>query len=106
MNNLIFKLVESKGLITVDIKPCVYLTNDNWDDWGKYETKYYMRVVDDNGKMKDIGTLKIGKKGLKPAISSSQEKGSRRVELDNVFSSLDNDFFSLGQSETYYEALN
>ncbi|WP_449507368.1 AAA family ATPase [Enterobacter ludwigii] len=106
MSKLIFKLVDSKGFITTDNKRCVYLTNDNWDDWGKYETKYYLRVVDDTGKIKDVGSLKIGKKGLKPAISSSKEKGTRRVELDDVFTSLDNDFFSLGQSETYYEALN
>ncbi|RJK66822.1 hypothetical protein CMV60_09685 [Serratia marcescens] len=106
MSKLIFRLIDNKGLITTENKRCVYLTNDNWDDWGKYETKYYMRVVDDKGKMKDIGSLKIGKKGLKPASSASKEKNSRRAELDNVFSSLDNKFFSLGQSEYYYEALN
>ena len=106
MSKLTFKLIDNKGFITTDNKRCVYLTNDNWDDWAKYETKYYMRVVDDKGKIKDIGSLKIGKKGLKPASSSSKEKGFRRVELDNIFSSLDSDFFSLGQSENYYEALN
>ncbi|MCU6423485.1 ATP-binding protein [Klebsiella aerogenes] len=106
MSKLTFKLIDNKGFMTTGNKRCVYLTNDNWDDWDKYETKYYMRVVDDKGKMKDIGSLKIGKKGLKPASSSSKEKGFRRVELDNIFSSLDNEFFSLGQSENYYEALN
>lgn len=80
------------------------MTNDNWDDWGKFETKYYMRVVDSSGKLKDIGHLKIGRKGLKS--SGSISSGARRVELDKVFSALGDDFFSLGQSENYYEALN
>lgn len=98
-------MVDSNGITTTNNNRCVYLSNDNWDDWAKYETKYYMRVVDDTGKIKDIGSLKIGKKGLKPA-NSLKEKGARRVELDSTFLSLDNDFFSLGQSENYYEALN
>ncbi|GAB3411461.1 AAA family ATPase [Erwinia aphidicola] len=106
MNKLKFKIVDSKSFITTESPRCVYLTNDNWDDWGKYETKYYMRVVDDNGVLKDIGSLKIGRKGLKPANYSSKEKGTRRVELDNMFPSLGVDYFSLGQSESYYEALN
>ncbi|MFP3524868.1 AAA family ATPase [Pantoea sp. SIMBA_072] len=106
MSKLTFKVIDGKSHIMPNNTRCVYLTNDNWDDWGKYETKYYMRVVDDTGNLKDIGSLKIGKKGLKPATSSSKGKESRRVELDNSFPYLDKNFFSLGQSETYYEALN
>lgn len=106
MSEIIFKLVDSKNSISTENGRCVFLTNDNWDDWGKYETKYYMRVVDDNGKIKDIGHLKIGQKGLKPAGYSSKEKDARRAVLENTFSSLENIFFSLGQSESYYEALN
>lgn len=106
MDKLTFLLVDSTRLITTKSKRCIFLTNDTWDDWGKYETKYYMRVVDNSGQLKDIGNLKIGQKGLKPAGFSSKTKGFRRPEFDNIFSELGGDFFSLGQSENYYEALN
>ncbi|WP_421413010.1 AAA family ATPase [Serratia plymuthica] len=106
MNKLTFLLVDNTSSITTKNKRCVFLTNDNWDDWGKYETKYYMRVVDSSGKLKDIGHLKIGQKGLKPADFPSKKKGTRRAEFDTIFPSLGCDLFSLGQSENYYEALN
>lgn len=105
MLKLTFLLVDSSSSITTKNRRCVFLTNDNWDDWAKYQTKYYMRVVDDLGKLRDIGHLKIGKKGLKPAPTTN-EKGYRRAEIEKKFNFLDGDFFSLGQSEDYYESLN
>lgn len=60
------------------------MTNDNWDDWGKHETKYYIRVVDDSGKIKDIGNLKIGQKGLNPADYSSPPKKKDKEALSLI----------------------
>lgn len=65
-----------------------------------------MRVVDDNGIMRDIGQLKIGQKGLKPSTTISLEGKSRRANIRGEFAFLNDDYFSLGQSESYYEALN
>ncbi|RNV98868.1 AAA family ATPase [Enterobacter asburiae] len=106
MERVKFVLADSSTPINTAKKRYVFLTNDNWDDWGKYETKYYMRVVDDNGIMRDIGHLKIGQKGLKPSTTISLEGKSRRANIRGEFAFLNDDYFSLGQSESYYEALN
>lgn len=63
-----------------------------------------MRVTDEAGEMHEIGSVKIGQKGLKPSQTSSP--GSRAPTLDTEFDSLNGNYCSLGQSESYYEALN
>lgn len=74
-----------------------FLFNDDWDDWFKYETKFWLVYVDKEGKQHGIGSLKIGQfeMGL----------GQKRPILDRKFNRLNEIFFSLGQDDSYYEDL-
>ena len=38
----------------------VYLGIDNWDDWFTYSTMYYVKYVDTEENVYDIGSIKIG----------------------------------------------
>ena len=81
-----------------------YLHVDYWDDWKKYRTQFGVSVVDQSGEEHHIGQVKIGQRGLRPGASPSP--GVRKPELPDAFDSLPESFFSIGQNETYYEALN
>lgn len=81
-----------------------YLCRDRWDDWGKYQTQFYLIVFDENGEMHEAGNVKIGQFGLAP--SPTIEPGKRAPAIPEDFDILDESFFSLGQNETYYETLN
>lgn len=75
----------------------VYLITDNWDDWFKYSTMYSTVYVDEAGQEHDLGSVKIGEFGMK--------KGQRRPNIPDHFEALDSNFFSIGQSDDYYEQL-
>lgn len=81
-----------------------YLHVDYWDDWGKYRTQFGLSVVDSSGEEHHIGSVKIGQRGLRPG--GKPVPGTRTPELPQVFDELQTHFFSLGQNENYYEALN
>ncbi len=81
-----------------------FLTEDNWDDWGKYRTQFYLRVADELGAVHDIGSVKIGKVGLRSGRTVEPEQ--RAPQPPSQFDALNPTYFSLGQGEDYYEALN
>ncbi len=81
-----------------------YLVEDQWDDWGKYKTCFDLVVFDGHGSPHEIGSVKIGERGLQPHWEI--EPGKRAPTLDREFDALAEKHFSLGQGETYYEALN
>ena len=35
-----------------NVRNCVILIKDNWDDWFQFETKSYVRYIDANGETK------------------------------------------------------
>jgi ABC-type transport system involved in cytochrome c biogenesis ATPase subunit len=74
----------------------VYLTQDNWDDWFRWKTMYFMRHLDSSGNVSPIGFVKIGEFGL--------EGG--RPSLDDEFELLTDNCFSLGQTDGYYASLS
>jgi ABC-type cobalamin/Fe3+-siderophores transport system ATPase subunit len=80
-----------------------YLIEDNWDDWFKYKTQYTLIVFDEAGKRYEPGAVKIGRGGLLPGRVAAP--GTRTPTITRTFEALDTTFFSLGQSETYYETL-
>lgn len=84
-----------------------YLYRLNWNDWYKYETSFNLFFKNLEGKFIQIGEVKISSKGLEPSTDLSEiQKGKRRVSLPSSFEQLDNKYFSLGQSEDYYELIN
>jgi len=83
-----------------------FLVLDNWDDWGKFQTQFNLTIFDENGTDHVIGSLKIGSFGLLAGSASEKENTKSRVpNLPPTFEKLDESFFSLGQSENYYEML-
>ncbi len=72
-----------------------YLMVDNWDDWFQFSTMYYLRYVNSKGRVHDIGSVKIGQ--------YSMNTDQRRPSIPDTFEALGEIFFSIGQSEDYYE---
>lgn len=75
-----------------------YLLEDNWDDWFSFSTMYTLNVRDATGVEHHIGSVKIGQFGMR--------EDQRRPDLEPSFDKLSEEFFSIGQDDTYYELLN
>jgi ABC-type multidrug transport system ATPase subunit len=75
-----------------------FLVSDDWNDYWVYRTQYYLIYVDPGGGVRDVGHVKIGMVGL------TADGG--RPPIPPTFDSLSENFFSLGQDDTYYENLN
>lgn len=73
-----------------------YLVRDNWNDWFTFETLFSLVVFDADGNRHALGPVKIGQFGM--------TRGA--PEIPDSFDRLDQSFFSLGQDENYYEAMN
>ena len=101
---MFFRVLERFADIPTVDYACAFLIRDNWDDYASYKTLFKLVVVDEQGNRYDIGEVKIGQKGLRPSATVSD--GHRSPTLSEDFDSLENTFFSLGESESYYETLN
>ncbi len=83
-----------------------YLNRDDWDDWGKYSTQFYLTIIDHNNEPHRIGQVKIGERGLKPqSVLKDTLPGHRRPNVPTSFYQLRDNFFSVGQDEEYYGKL-
>ena len=78
-------------------EPTFVLHTDNWNDWYKWYTLFSVQAVMPNGEHVDLGAVKIARHGM------TEQDG--RTQLPQMFEALDKSFFSLGQSENYYETL-
>lgn len=78
----------------------VLLVRDNWNDWFTWVTQFYVIVVTPENQRIDIGQVKIARAGMtsQSAITSAL--------LPVAFPRLDAPWFSIGQTENYYEQLN
>lgn len=95
---MFFKVLAHGVRPPADSVACAFLLTDNWDDWFKYNTLYQLVVFDGEGSRHDIGGVKIGQ--------FKMEKEQRRPALPAEFDELGEEFFSLGQDDSYYEDLN
>jgi len=75
------------------------LFKDNWNDWFVWHTMYSVIAVKPDGQKVQLGSVKIGCKGM----TGDANGGSPPISASFPF--LDDNFFSLGQSENYYETL-
>lgn len=75
-------------------KDTIYLILDSWDDWFTYSTLFKVRYIDQNGIKHKMSGVKIG-----------QRRQGRSPNLPEKFSTLSDDFFSLGACEDYYDAI-
>ncbi|WP_029555518.1 AAA family ATPase [Xanthobacter sp. 91] len=75
----------------------VILIMDGWNDWFVWVTQFYAIAVLPDGRREKIGHVKVGREGMTRADASSR--------LPAQFPSLAAGWFSIGQSENYYETL-
>lgn len=85
------------GGVTVPPKGEYYgiLNSVIWDDWFVFQTTFSLMIIDPDGGKHNVGELKIGNIGLSEG----------RADVPKKFSKLPDGFFSLGQNESYYEAI-
>lgn len=74
-----------------------YLIIDHWNDYS-FVTMFFLALHDETGKYHELGNVKIGFKGQ----DTSQ---STYANIDHVFSSLSNNYFSLGTELDYYKKI-
>ncbi|MEU7676192.1 AAA family ATPase [Micromonospora taraxaci] len=74
-----------------------FLVQDRWNDYG-YVTMFQLVVIDESGSRHDIGNIKIGGFGIPEGWAASPA-------LPAQLEALDEQYFSLGQDDTYYEKL-
>ncbi|MBL8578136.1 MAG: AAA family ATPase [Mesorhizobium sp.] len=93
-----FRIVESTNASSNGNE--VLLVRDNWNDWFTWVTQFYVIVVTQDNQRIDIGQVKIARAGMtdQSAITSNL--------LPAAFPKLDAPWFSIGQTENYYEQLN
>ena len=78
-------------------KDTVYLKTDQWNDYS-FVTVFEMSFHDEDGKLHDIGQIKIGFKGQTTEIPTY-------ARLDSKFEKIGDEFFSLGQGVEYYRKI-
>lgn len=71
-----------------------FLVRDNWDDY-TYRTTFILKYQDDGG-LHDIGQVKIGRFNMGE---------DRQPRVPDEFGELGDEYFSLGQDDSYYLAL-
>ncbi|MEX1211344.1 MAG: AAA family ATPase [Balneolaceae bacterium] len=91
-----FRMYSSQSDIPSSAKALGCLIPDGWDDFG-FKTLFSLIVFDQTSNKHDIGPFKIG--------SFDMQENSVKKALPNSFKKLDNDYFSLGQDDSYYVAL-
>lgn len=75
--------------------PHLLLTRSTWDDYG-YKTSFKLYLIKDAAVKVPIGTIKIGRKN---------QKLGRTPLPEIIQETLDQDYFSLGQTEDFYKNL-
>lgn len=70
--------------------PCIVVLTDNWDDYD-YKTLYHLCLFKRNGDNVLLGDVKI------------LQRDVHNTNLPDEFSELNDNYFSLGQDEDYYE---
>lgn len=93
-----FRIVESRSAQSNGNE--VLLVRDNWNDWFVWVTQFYVVVVTQDNQRIDIGHVKIACAGMttQSAVTSTL--------LQSPFLRLEAPWFSIGQTENYYEQLD
>jgi predicted ATPase len=94
---MIFRILDTWGEHDPNSKNEVCLVWDNWNDFSFY-TLFGIFYVDEKSQKHALGGVKIGFKG--------QEESDKVFHVDYTFGYIGDDYFSLGNSEEYYEQLN
>ncbi len=102
LENIKFQVVKQSGVRRVrspfkEGNNICYLYSDGWNDYS-YRTLFHMHVFDKEGNLHKVGSLKIGYYGQTTSTDTDEC-------LDETFTKLPDNFFSLGMDVDYYEEL-
>ncbi|MFS2324057.1 AAA family ATPase [Brucella sp. H1_1004] len=107
---MFFTIVENLTDAPLESRSVAYLVKDYWDDWFSFRTTFGLWIFDDEGERHQVGSVKIGQRGLAAGKANSSGEAlppnTRYPNLPQTFDRVDDRFFSLGQDENYYETLN
>ena len=95
-----FHVIEQAAEVPSDATGlAAYLSRDKWDDWGDFQTQFYLTVIDSDGAHHGIGSVKLGERGLKPSKwSKAASIGVRAPNVPLSFDQLGESFFSVGET--------
>lgn len=91
INELMFYL-SGNNFNEAEKKNIVVLTRSSWDDMFSFSTLYSVIYYNNDGERTRLGAVKIGQVNMK--------SDQRSPNLPLLFTSLDDNFFSLGQDVT------
>lgn len=101
-----FIVVTESYLVPSSEGPLCYLKrNESWNDWFKYKSAFELIYIDVDGEEHSAGTVKIGSDSMDISGEEAKKKGYSKTPLEESFTCLPENFFSLGQSENYYETI-
>src|SRR4051794_1252085 len=92
-----FSILQWRSAPPAGVRTQAYLVTDSWDDFS-FKTSFYLTYVDDHGNRTEVGAVKVA--------AFEMGSGPGRTELPQTFDRLSERFFSLGQTDDYYENLN
>lgn len=95
---MLFRIVESASAPSNGNE--VLLVRDNWNDWFVWVTQFYVIVVTQENQRIDIGHVKIARAGM------THQSATTSALLSVEFPRLNAPWFSIGQTENYYEQIN
>ena len=99
MNNIVFLITNRFGSFPNGIKDTVLLTWDDWNDYS-YFTAFGISFVDQQGNKIDLGSLRIAYFGQPTGIDG------KLLKIGDKFERLEDNYFSIGSDDSYYENLN
>ncbi len=100
-----FKIINAENYQPNIDRNIIYLRKQSWDDWFVFSTLYSMEYIDQNGNVINIGSTKIGRKGMKGAKYHDNLPRERYPLPPDEFNQIPADFFSVGQSADFYKIL-
>lgn len=101
-----FRFVADASRVDVTQRDTLFLWNTDWDDWFQFATLHTLVYIDQQGTRHSLGDVKIGTVGLLGARANQAAAGERMPGLPAEFSVLSEEFFSLGQDDSYYSSLD
>lgn len=93
-----FQVISRKSWVPSNERDTVYLKIDNWNDYS-FVTMFHMSYYDHSGVLHDIGDVKIAFKGQSIEVDT-------HTRLPPKFSSLSEEFFSLGENIDFYRKIS
>ncbi len=90
-----FRVLSRNTRVPDNGRNTVYLKIDHWNDY-TFVTMFHMSLHDEDGKLHDIGEIKIGFFGQTTEINTYKK-------LSELFQTLGEEYFSLGQGVDFYK---